>query len=179
MRIAEMLCLLFLVGLNPDIGSRSSRVSLFLGGVFFPLHSLWQIAAAIGAAAAAAILLLILTRALSALSSLIRRGLPSQPLDSWYRRIIRMRFWALLYLIAIPVLVSPFTAPGTKRWTLALAVLSGTASYVYFLARCETALLEKWRLSLFEGSSIRLVARSAVLHMALTAVPVVGYFIAG
>ena len=174
-QIMEILYLLFLLNLNPDIGSFGGRVSIFFRGNYFSFSQVWMAGAAAGLIVAFALLLLLLVRALSAINTLFRRQLHLSPLERWYWRFLRIRSWVFLYLVITPVFVSAAISPAIKRRTLILSLLYGVASYLYFITHCENTLYEKWRCSLFDRHNIGLITRSALTHAALMLIPVLGY----
>lgn len=174
----EMLYLLVLVALNPDIGSFNKRVRIFFGGIHRSFHSVWEVGAAVGLIVMLALLILLLVKILSAIGNLFRRQLSLSPLERWYWRFLRVRSWVLLYVLITPILISSVISLSTKRWALVLFILFGAASYLYFIAQCENTLREKWRCSLFDKGNIRLITRSVLIHIILIVIPVFGYIIA-
>jgi hypothetical protein len=175
LQIMEILYLLLLLDLNPDIGSFSGRVGIFFRGNFLSFSRVWTAGAVAILLIAFALLILLLVRACSVLSTLFRRRLSLSPLERWYWRFLRIRSWVFLYLVITPVFVSSAISSGVKRRTLILALLYGAASYLYFLSHCENALQEKWRCSLLDKGNIRLLTRSVLAHAALMLIPVLGY----
>ncbi len=176
-QIIEMLYLIFLVAVNPDIGFTDNRVSIFFGGRHYSFHGILDVAATIGLIVMLALLILLLVRVLSSMGNRLRRQLPLRPMERWYWRFLRIRSWVLLYMVVIPVFISSFTTVSTKRWAFVLSILFGVASYLYFIAQCETTLHEKRRCSLFDKGNLRLIARSVLIHIGLMTVPVIGYII--
>jgi hypothetical protein len=174
-RILELLYLLLVVALNPDVGSFNDRVSIFFVGIHYSFSSLWTVGFAGGLTVIFAVLVLLLVRALSFVSNALRRQSSGKPMQRWYWRFVRIRSWVFLYMLAIPLLISSTSTASTKRWTLVLTVLFGVASYLYFIAHCENTLNEKWRSSLFDKGNTRLAAGSALVHIGLMMVPLVGY----
>lgn len=174
-QILEILYLLFLVVQNPDVASVKGRVCILFGGAYYSFSAFGQMVLGIGLAVVVALFVLLLVKMLSVVSNLFRRQVRFSPMERWYWRILHFRSWLLLYAIVGPVFISSGIAPATKRWTLALSIIFGIASYLYFIAQCESALNEKWRCSLFENGNIRLIARSVPTHIVLMAVPVMGY----
>jgi len=174
-QILEVLYLLFLLNLNPDIGSFGGRVSIFFRGNYLAFSHVWTAGAVAALAAAFALLVLLLVRACSAVSVLFRRQVTLSPLERWYWRFLRIRSWVFLYLAITPVFVSAAVSPTFKRRTLILSLLYGVAAYLYFLSHCENTLQEKWRCSLFEKGNFRLITGSALIHAALMLIPVLGY----
>lgn len=178
LQLLELLFLLALVALNPDIGSFEGRVAVFFGGIHLAFHSLWEIGAAVGFIVGSALLLLLLIRVLSAFSRVFRGRLSLRPIERWYWRFVRIRSWVLLYLLITPILVSSAISAGTKRWALALSVLFGAASYLYFIAHCDNTVREKWRCSLLDKGNLPLITRSVLIHGVLTVAPLCGYLAA-
>jgi len=174
-QIMEMLYLIFLVALNPDIGPFNNRVSIFFRGFHFPFHSVWEIGFAVGLIVLLALLILVLVRMMSAMGKIFRKKLSLSPIERWYWRFLRIRSWVLLYLVILPVLISTNTTPGAKRWAMVLSILFGAVSYLYFIAQCENTLHEKWRCSLFDKGNIRIITRSVLVHIVLMTIPVLGY----
>ena len=176
-QILEILYLLFLVRLNPDIGPHNERVSILFGGAWFPFSHVWDIGCAASLIVACALLILLLLRALSAMSNRFRRRTFSSPMTSWYWRFLRVRSWVLLYGVVAPVFFSTTISPGFKRWTLVLSVLFGVVLYLVFIAHCENTIHEKWRCSLSDTGNVRLVGRTFLIHLGLMAIPVLGYLV--
>jgi hypothetical protein len=174
-QILEMLFLVVLVALNPDIGSFENRISLFFGRIHYPFYRIWELAAVVCLIAILAVLILVAVRVFSAVGRLFRRRLSWRPMESWYWRFVRLKAWVFLYLVVLPAFISSFTTSSTKRWALALSIVFGVASYLYFLSQCENTLNEKWRCSVI--SNIGIVARSAVVHILLMAIPVLVYIV--
>ena len=176
-RMLEMLYLLFLVLLNPDIGSSNNRISILFRGCHYFSPIVWNVGFTVGLIVMLSILVLLLVRVLSAMGNLFRRQLSFRPMESWYLRFLRIRYWVVLYMITIPVFVSSVISPSTKWWTLLLSILFGVASYLYFIAQCENTLYEKWRCSLSDKGSIRFIAGSVWIHIVLMTIPVLGYIV--
>jgi hypothetical protein len=174
-QIMEILYLLFLVALNPDIAFSHDRVSILLGGTYCPFSSVWTVAFVVGVIVVVAFLALLLVRVLSAVNDLFRRQLSSNPMDGWYWRFVRIRSWAFLYGVTMPVFLSSAISLSMKRWTLALSVVFGLGSYLYFISHCENTLHEKWRCSLLDKGNMKLVVPSALTHVVLMTIPVLGY----
>lgn len=174
-QIMEILYLLFLLNLNPDIGSFNDQVGIFFRGNYFSFSRVWMVGFAAGLLVAVALLILLLVRALSSVSNLFRRQISLSPMERWYWRFLRIRSWVFLYLIITPVFVSSTISPGIKRRTLILSILYGVASYLYFIAHCENTLHEKYRCSLSDKGNVRLIGRSALTHAVLMLIPVLGY----
>jgi hypothetical protein len=177
MQIIEILYLLFLVVLNPNIGSIDDRVSIFFGGIYWSFSSIWEVGSALGLIIIFALLVLLLVGALSAVIKLFRRQIALSPIERWYWRLLRMRLWASLYTIIAPVLVSSTITPAVKRWSIVLSILFGVATYVYFVAQCENTLCAKWRCSLSDKGNLRLLAKPLLTHAVLVTIPVVGYIL--
>lgn len=178
-QIMEVLYLLFLVALNPDIGSFDDGVSIFFGGIYCSFSRVWMVGAAIGLIVILALLILLLVRVLSAMSNLFRRQISLSPMERWYWRVLRIRSWVFLYVVITPVFVSSTISPSIKRWTLFLSILFGVTSYLYFITYCENTLHEKWRCSLADKGNIRVIAGSVLTHVVLMIIPVLGYFLFG
>jgi hypothetical protein len=178
-QLMEILYLLFLLVLNPDIGSYNGSVDVFFffAGLHYSFSGLWQVASAMGLIAVLALLVLLLVRVLTGVGNWFGRRIPLRPVEKWYWRFLRIRSWIFLYAVVAPVFLSSTISPGVKRWTLGIAMLFAVASYLYFITHIENTLHEKWRCSLFEKGNTRLIARSAVAHAVLTAIPVLGYFV--
>ena len=178
-QIMEILYLLFLLVLNPDIGSFNGAliIHFFYGALHYSFSSLWKVGSVVGAIVILALLVLIIVRVLAGVNNLFRRQISLTPMERWYWRFLRIRSWAFLYVIVTPIFVSSTVSPSAKRWALVLSILFAVASYLYFISHCENTLHEKWRCSLFDKGSTRLIARSALSHAALTVIPVLGYII--
>jgi len=176
-QIIETLYLLFLVALNPDIGSFDDRVSILFGGIHYSFSSVWKVGSTVGLIVMLALLILLMVRVLSAMSNLFRRQLSLSPMERWYWRFLRIRSWVFLYVVITPVFISSIISPSTKRWTLVLSMLFGVASYLYFITQCENTLHEKWRCSLSDKGNIRLITRSVLTHVVLMTIPVLGYIV--
>jgi hypothetical protein len=174
-QILEVLYLLLLLNLNPDIGSFGGRVSIFFRGNYLAFSNAWAAGAVAALMAVLALLVLLLVRACSAVSTLFRRRLSLSPLERWYWRFLRIRSWVLLYLFITPVFVSASVPAAIKLRTLILSLLYGALSYLYFLNHCENTLQEKWRCSLFDKGNLRLLTGPALTHMMLMLIPVLGY----
>lgn len=174
-QLTEILYLLLLVSLNPDIGSSGGRASILFRGIHHFRFSILEIGCAVALIVIVALLVLLLFRVSSAANRLFRRRISLSPMERWYWRFLRIRTWALLYLVVVPVFISRTIPPGVKRWTLVLSTLFGAASYLYFISDCENNLNEKWRCSLADRGNIRLIARSLVVHLMLMTIPVLGY----
>jgi hypothetical protein len=179
MQLMEILYLLFLLVLNPDIGSSngSVRIFFFFGGLHCSFSSLWQVASAIGLIVILSLLVLLVVRVLTGVSNLFGRLISLSPMERWYWRFLRIRSWIFLYAVVAPVFISSTISPGVKRWTLGISMLFGVASYLYFITHTENTLHEKWRCSLFDKGNIRLIVRSVVTHAVLMAIPVLEYFV--
>ncbi len=177
MQIIEIIYLLFLVVLNPDIGSFHNRVSIFFGGTYWSFSGIWELGSALGLIILLALLVLLLVGALSAVNKLFARQIALSPIERWYWRLLRMRLWVFLYAVVAPVLVSSTIAPAVKRWSMVLAILFGVATFAYFVAYCENELSEKWRCSLSDKGNLRLLARPLLTHGVLVAIPVIGYIL--
>ena len=177
MQIMEVLYLLLLLALNPDIGSKSGvlGVSFLFGTIRRSFASLLNVGSAVGAIVVLALLVLFIARVLTGAKYLVCGRKSSAPIERWYRRFLRVRSWVFLYVIVTPIFISSTVSPSTKRWALVLAMLFAVASYSCFLSHCENTLREKWRCSLLDRGNIRLIARSVLNHAALTAVPLLGY----
>jgi hypothetical protein len=177
-QIMEVLYLLLLLALNPDIGSVNGEIgiTLLFGSLRCSFPGL-EFALAIAAIVILALLVLLVVRVLTGVKYLVRRRKSSSAMESWYRRFLRIRSWVFLYIIAAPIFISSTVSPSTKRWTLALAILFAVFSYLFFISHCENTLHEKWRCSLFGRGNTRLIARSLLNHAVLTAIPVLGYIV--
>lgn len=176
-QLMETLCLLVLVGLNPDIVSIRGQVGISFWGFSPNLYSFLELALTGVLITVLTLVVIFLVRLLTVTSELFHRQTPSRPLGSWYRRFIRIKWWVLLYAVVLPLMISPGVSVNTKRWALAVSVLFGAATYAYFISQCDNTLREKWRLSLFDKGNIRLLTSSILLHILLTAVPLAGYFV--
>ena len=174
-QIMEILYLLLLVSLNPDIGSFAGRLSILFRGIYYFRFSIPEVGCAVALIVVVALFVLFFQKALSAMNNLFRRRISLSPMERWYWRFVRIRSWALLYLVVIPVFVSSGVSTATKRWTLVFSMLFGAASYLYFISHCENNLNEKWRCSLADRGNLRLIARSVVVHFILMTIPVLGY----
>jgi len=174
-QIMEILYLLFLVSLNPDIGSFDGRASIFFRGTYCSFSSIAKFGSAIALILMVALLVLLLVRVLSAINNLFRRQIYLNPMERWYWRFLRVRLWVFLYVVITPVLISSAVSPDVKRWTLILSILFGVASYLYFITYCENSLREKWRCSLSDKGNIGLITRSVLTHVVLMMIPVLGY----
>jgi len=177
-QIMETLYLLFLVSLNPDIGSFGGRLSIFFGGLYYSFDGVGKIGYAVALILTVALLVLLLVKVLSAVNNLFRWQISLSPMERWYWRFIRIRSWAFLYVVVASVFISSTISPGIKRWTLALSILFGVTSYLYFIAHCENKLCEKWRCSLSDKGNLRPIIRSVVVHIVLMTIPVLGYIFA-
>jgi hypothetical protein len=167
-QLLEMLYLLFLLVLNPDIGCSNGVVRVCFQGFDYSFSSHWKVGAAVG---------LIAIRALSGVNNYFGRQIFLSPMQRWYWRFLRIRSWAFLYAVVAPVFVSSAISLSIKRWTLVLSILFAVALYLYFITHCENTLHEKWRCSLFDKGNTRLVIRSVLIHVVLTAIPAIGYII--
>ena len=178
-QIMEVLYLLLLLALNPDIGSINGvlGISFFFGSLHYSFSSLWKLGSAVGAIVILALLVLLIVRVLTGVKYWVCRQKSSSPMDRWYRRFLRIRSWVFLYVIVIPIFISSTVAPSTKRWTLVLSILFGVASYLYFISHCENSLHEKWRCSLLDRGNPRLITRSVLNHAAFMVIPVLGYIV--
>jgi hypothetical protein len=174
-QIMEILYLLFLVSLNPDIGSFDGRASIFFRGTYCSFSSVAKIGSAIALIVIVALLVLLVVRVLSAMNNLFRRQISLSPMERWYWRFLRIRLWAFLYVVIAPVFISSAVSPDVKRWTLVLSILFGVASYLYFITYCDNSLREKWRCSLSDKGNIGLITRSVLTHVVLMMIPVLGY----
>ncbi len=177
-QILEMLYLLLLVALNPDIGSFRDRVVIFFWRQHFPFSSVWVIGITVGLIVSLAVFVLVMGRIFVAVSTSFRRSLSLSPIERWYWRFLRVRTWFILYAIITPILISTFLSPVTKLWALIYFVLFGVVSYLIFIAHCENTLHDSWRCSLFDAHNFRLIAKSALVHILLMMIPVLGYIIA-
>jgi hypothetical protein len=179
LQILETLYLLFLLVLNPDIGSSKGviRISFLSGSLRYSFSNLWQVGSAVGVIFILALLVLFLLRGLTGVSKLFRRQISFSPMERWYWRFLRIRSWVILYVIVTPIFISSAVSQSTKRWTLVLSILFAVASYLYFISHCENTLHEKWRCSLFDRGNSRLLARTILNHAALMGIPVLGYIV--
>jgi hypothetical protein len=177
-QIMETLYLLFLVSLNPDIGSFEGSASIFFRGNYFTFSGLLEVGYAVALLVIVALVVLLLVRVLSAMNNLFGRQISLSPMERWYWRFLRIRSWAFLYVVITPVFISRTISTSTKRWTLVLSILFGLTSYLYFIAHCENSLHEKWRCSLSDEDNIKLITRSVLVHIVLMTIPVLGYVIA-
>jgi hypothetical protein len=178
-QIMEILYLLLLLALNPDVGSFKGvlGITLLFGSLRFSFAGLWELGLAVGGVVILAFLVLAMVRVLAGAGSMLRRRGSSGPIGRWYWRFVRIRSWAFLYSIVTPIFVSSTVSPGTKRWALFFSILFAAAAYLLFISHCENTLREKWRCSLFDRGSTGLLVRSALNQAALTAVPVLGYIV--
>jgi hypothetical protein len=176
-QIMEIFYLLFLVALNPDIGSFDDRVSIFFGGIYCSFSSVRKLGSAVGLIVILALLMLLLVRVLSAMKNLFRLQISLSPMERWYWRFLRIRSWAFLYVVITPVFISSTISPSIKRWTLVLSILFGVASYLYFITHCDNTFHEKWRCSLSDRGNVRLITRSVLTHVVLMIIPVLGYIL--
>jgi hypothetical protein len=177
-QIIETLSLLFLVTLNPDIGSSDSRLSIYFRAIRYSLTGVWEIGAVVVLIVMLVLFILLLVRILTAVSNAFRVRLALSPMERWYWRFLRIRSWVFLYLLATPVFISSVISIATKRWALVLSLLFGVVSFLFFLTHCENTLHEKWRCSLFESGNLRLAARAILTHIFLMLVPVLVYVVA-
>lgn len=178
-QIMEVLYLLLLLILNPDLGSINGAlgISFFFGSLRCSFSSCLKFGSAIGANVILALLVLLIVRVLTGVTDLVRRRKSSSPVERWYRRFLRIRSWVFLYAIVTPIFISSTVSPSTKRWTLVLAMLFAVASYSFFISHCENTLHEKWRCSLFDRGNTRLITRSLLNHAVLMVIPVLGYIV--
>ena len=176
-RKLEMLYLLLLVALNPDIGSFDDRVGVFFGGLYWPFSHLWMVLMAVGLPVMLALLVLLVVKTASSVGGSFRRQFSLRPMAGWYWRLLRIRSWVLLYVVITPIFVSHMIAANTKRWTLALSILFSSAAYLYYIAHCENTLHDKWRCSLADRGSMRLIARPLLVHFVLMMIPVLEYIV--
>jgi len=175
--ILETLYLLFFLGLRADIGPFENRVSILFAGYHHPFHGLWEIAVIAVSAVVLALLMLVILKAFSALSRFSFIQSSSHPMDRWYREVIRKEYWGLLYLCVIPIFISASIPSTIKRGFMVLSALFAASSYLYFLILCENTLYEKWRCSLRDKKNMRLLLRSALLHLTLLMIPLLIYII--
>jgi hypothetical protein len=178
-QVMEVLYLLFLLALNPDIGSYNDLVSLhfLFGKLRFPFYDLWTFLLAVGSIVLLALLVLFIVRVLTGVNNLFHRQISLSPMESWYWRFLRIRSWVFLYVIVTPIFVSSTISLSVKVWTLVATVLFGVAAYLYFINHCENSFNEKWRCSLLDKGNIRLIARSVLVHAVLMFMPVLGYVV--
>jgi hypothetical protein len=178
-QIMEILYLLFLLAMNPDLGSYNGlvRQHFLFGKLRYSFYSLWTVGMAVGVIVILALLVLSIVRFLTGINNLFRRQIPLSPMERWYWRFLRIRSWVFLYVIVTPIFVSSTVSLSIKGWTLVLSVLFGVASYLYFITHCENTLHEKWRCSLFDEGNVRFIARTVLVHAALMVIPVLGYLV--
>jgi hypothetical protein len=178
-QIMEILYLLVLVVLNPDLGStnRVLSISFFFGSLRHTFSSPWQVVSAVGLIVVVALLLLVIVRVLEGVKDLFGRQRSLNPMDRWYWRFLRIRSWVFLYVVVTPVFLSSTIVPSIKRWVLILSILFGVGSYLHFVSHCENTLRDKWRRSLFEEGNLRLARRSILNHVILMSIPVLVYVV--
>lgn len=176
-QILETIYLLFLVSLNPDIGTFEGRAGIFFRGNYCSFSGILEVACTVALVVMVAFAVLLLVRVLSAMNNLFRRRISLSPMERWYWRFLRIRSWAFIYAVVTPIFISRKVSPSTQRWTLFLSIVFGVASYLYFISHCENILHEKWRCSLSDKGNIKLMARSALVHAVLMTIPVLEYFI--
>ena len=178
-QLMEIPYLLFLLVLNPDIGSHNGVLNIFFffGGLHCTFSSLWKVSLAVGVIVILALLVLLIVRVSTWIYNLFGRRISLSPMERWYWRFLGIRSWVFLYAIVIPIFVSSTISLGVKRWALVLSILFGASSYLYFISHCENTLHEKWRCSLFDKGNFRLITRSVKIHAVLTVIPVLGYIV--
>jgi hypothetical protein len=175
----EILYLLFLIILNPDIGSFNGVINtfFFFGSLHYSFSSLLKLGSAVGVIVILALLVLLFVRVTRGVNNLFGRQLSLSTIERWYWRFLRIRSWVFLYVVVAPIFISSTIAMSAKRWTLILAILFGVASYLYFISHCENTLSEKWRCSLFDEGNFRLITRSVLVHAILMVIPALGYIV--
>lgn len=174
-QLMETLSLLVLVGLNPDIAGKSGLVGVSFRGFSLDFHPILELEFLVAVIIVLALIILLIIKVLSAAGSLFQKQAPMRPMESWYRRFIRIKWWVLLYAAVTPVFASPFFSSAAKRWALIAAILFSIFSYAYFIAQCENTLREKWRISLYDKGNVKLLMSSFLLHIILTLVPLARY----
>jgi hypothetical protein len=175
-QILETLYLLLLVSLNPDIGTFKGLASVFFRGNYFSFSGVLEVGCTVALVVMVAVVVLLLVRALSAMNNLFGRQISLSPMERWYWRFFRIRSWAFIYAVVTPIFISRNVSLSTQRWTLFLSIVFGVASYLYFVSHCENILHERWRCSLSDKGNIKLMARSALVHVVLMTIPVLEYF---
>jgi hypothetical protein len=176
LQIFEILFLLILIALNPDIRSYNDQVVIIFSGFYISFEKTWQVGTAIGLVTSGVLAVLLLTKIRPVFGTYFRRRTTFSPMEGWYWRFVRVKNWVLYYLIVIPMLISELIPRGTSRWVLILFEILTAVSYLYFIASSENSLREKWRYSLFEKGNVRLIMKSGMIHIVLMLVPVAVYF---
>lgn len=176
LQIFEILFLLILIALNPDIRPYSGQVVIIFSGFYISFERTWQVGAAIGLVTLAVLGVLLLTKIRPVFGTFFRSRTTFSPMEGWYWRFVRVKNWGLYYLIVIPMLISELIPRGTSRLALILFEILTAVSYLYFIASSENSLREKWRYSLFEKGNIKLIIKSAIIHIVLMLIPAAVFF---
>ena len=173
-QILEFVSLLFIVMLNPEVMAYGGHIRIGLRAEAPPFDRLYLSIAAVATVS------LILSALLVAVKLLSGRGRPRSykaPLLGWYFRYFGVKFWFLLYLIAVPAFSLPILSSSLKRSVYAGFVLFCLASWLLFINHCDNQLAESLGQKAALSRGRRLFAKPAALHLLLTLLPLAGLFV--
>jgi hypothetical protein len=96
---------------------------------------------------------------------------------SLYVRRYRLWFWAVAYMVTIPIVVSSTASPSLRRWVLTALPILAFVGFLRFAAEFENEIAEKMRVPLKRLHRTTLFAVPFALHMILSVVPIVIWLI--
>ena len=110
-------------------------------------------------------------------------GLPRRRADtaafslSLYVRRYHLWFWAVAYVVTIPIVVSSSASPSLRRGVLTALPILAFVGFLRFAAGFENEILEKIRVPLKQQHRATLFAVPFTLHMILSVVPIIIWLI--
>ncbi len=173
----ELLYLMIIVLLNPDISNVEGSICLVFSGIPCFFESFISIVFGLGIILILSVTILVFFKAISSISSLFKGQMSLSIIESWYWRFFKIRFWIFIYFLLFPMLIIPVFPEKMRLWSLAIFLIFGTLSYLYFISQCENSLKEKWRSSLLMKKNRKLIIRSLAVHIILMLIPVAGFYL--
>lgn len=144
---------------------------------YYPFQGTWGYGTVLFSVLLIEMAFLLILKLSSALRSLSRRQSALAPLERWYFRLFRLRIWLLLYMVILPLWISPMIARRIKLWAAVLFVCTSVAAYLSVVAQWDNTLREKWRCSVLDRRNRRLLTRSLLVHLLFTILPAIGYLV--
>jgi hypothetical protein len=148
LQIIEVLFLLFMVVLNPDIGNVGNKVVILSQGFLLPISgnlALIATPAAVLIILVAFILLVLIKRGERKVENRLRFPV----LVLWYGRVIG-RIWFILYLIVLPLIYSPYIGGQLKRILSVGTMIFGVFSVLLFKGISSVEVDSLWHRSVLK-----------------------------
>ena len=175
--ILESILLLMLFLMNPDVISRNGSVVMLVQGMLFRFDSAVMLIVFSLCVFSLACSLLIITKFLSVLNTGIRFTKNISPFTGWYWKFFTVRYWFILYLFAIPFMLTPAFSTPMKRRFIVVFILFSAFSFLVFINQCRNNIKE-YLLNPFPlKNNSRLFNSTLLLHLVLTLLPLSALFI--